>query len=243
MTKKFLSAATFIVLWSPLLVQAAENRVVLSVRHDHFIGSGSGQLSIGEERITYDSKDDKEHFREWSYTDIRQLKVHSTTRLEILTYEDIWWKLGRDHRFKFQVVDARITPELVQTLRHRISTTVVSAVFSEPQNIFHTIPAKHHHSLGGGCDGQLLFDERGVYYRSSHREHSRFWPPNVIESVGRQSNFDFRITVREVNLLGDAQNFQFQLKRPINQDAYEQLRRKVYEPESWVSDIKLDEQD
>lgn len=232
-----MAAALSAMLCSPLL-QAVGEPAVLSVRHDHFIGSGQGQLTIDKEGIAYDSEDDEEHLRSWSYTDIQQVKIESPTQLEILSYEDVGWKFGRDRRFEFQIIDGRITPELVRLLRRRLPAAVVSAVFSEPQDVFYTSPAKHRHRLGGGCDGELFFDERGIYYVSSNRNHSRFWPLDAIESLGRQSDFSFRITVREQNLLGETRNFQFQLKRPLDKEAYELFWRKIYEPESWLNRVE-----
>ena len=71
------------------------------------------------------------------------MKIESPTQLEILTYEDVGWKLGRDRRFEFQIVDGQITPELVLLLRDWLPAGVVSTVFSEPRDIFYVIPAKH----------------------------------------------------------------------------------------------------
>ncbi len=234
--KKFLLVVFCHILWGP--VQAADPSVSFLVKHDHLFGSGQGRLTISSTGVSYHSEKDEKHFQNWDYTDIQEISIKSPTRLQIRTYEDVRWKLGQDRRFNFEIIDGVVTPETVQFLRKKLPGLVVSAVFSEPADAFYKIPVKHQHSLGGGCDGELLFGPKEIYYISSNREHSRAWPLETIEGLGRRSNFSLRITVREQNLLRKERSFEFQLKRPIDGQAYELLWRQVYEPDSWLTQHK-----
>ncbi|MGH9340198.1 MAG: hypothetical protein ACRD1R_11585 [Acidobacteriota bacterium] len=61
------------------------------------------------------------------------------------------------------------------------------------------------------------------------------WPISDIESIGRRSDYNLRTTVREDSALGSQRNFQFQLKRPMDEEAYDLLWRKIHEPDSWLT--------
>ncbi len=233
--KRFANLLLIMTFFSGMLV-AEENSFTFSVRHDHFWRFEMGELTFTTKGIVYRSEDDEKHAREWAYEDIQEVKVASPTEVEILTYEDVIGKLNDDRKFKFKRVDPEIRPEVVQFLRQHATSRVVSAVFAVPQDVFYTVPAKHRHTWGGGCEGELHFSDAGIYYFSpSNREHSRSWPIRSIQSIGRRSLFTFRVTVPEEGATGAWRNFQFQLKRPMSEEVYQLLWRKIWEPESWVS--------
>jgi len=224
--------------WS---VMASDNTVFqFSVKHDHFWGKGSGELTIDQEVIAYTSEKDNDHSTRWSYRDIQEVKIESPRKIYLRTYEDVWWKLNRDRTFEFELVEGEIKPEVVDFLRERLPVRLVSAVFTPPDNAAYRVPAKHKHVLGGGCEGQLIFTERGIYYNTSDSDHSRFWPIQDIESLGRMSGSNIRITAWEHSHSGSVRNFQFQLKRPMDGETYERLWRKIYEPESWLTQPSID---
>ncbi|MBI2820710.1 MAG: hypothetical protein HYX74_00665 [Acidobacteria bacterium] len=238
MRKHLLPVVSFFLWWwSVLPIQAAaQEPMAFFVKHDRFFTTSQGRLIIDGSGISYTPEKERKKVMSWKYVDIQQIKIESPARLELLTYEDTRWQLGRDRRFVFQIVQGQITPGVAMFLRERVATPVVSAVFAQPEGaILYSVPAKHLHALGMGCQGELLFAEGGIYYRSSNTKHSRFWLLETIESLGQQSPFTFRITVREQNLLGAERNFQFQLKRAMGDGIYQRLWRKVYEPESWLS--------
>ena len=219
--------------WS---VMASDNTVFqFSVKHDHFWGKGSGDLTIDREGIAYTSEKDNDHSTHWSYSDIQEVKIESPQKIYIRTYESVWWKLNRDRTFDFDVVEQDINTQVVDFLRERLQARLVSAVFTKSNNVVYAVPAKHKHALGGGCDGELVFSEEGVYYNTSDSGHSRFWTIKDIESLGRMSRSNIRITVREHSHSGSIRNFQFQLKGPMDDTTYEQLWRRIYEPKSWLT--------
>jgi len=230
----------FLVLAIPLSfswhVMASDNTVFqFSVEHDHFWRKGSGDLTIDQEGISYTSEKDDGHSMDWSYADIQEVKIESPQKFYIRTYEDVWWKLNRERTLHFELVEGEIKPEVVDFLRERLPVRLVSAVFTPPDNAAYRVPAKHKHALGGGCEGQLVFTERGIYYYTSDSDHSRFWPFEDIESLGRMSGSNVRITAWEHSHSGSVRNFQFQLKRSMDDETYERLWRKLYEPKSWLT--------
>ncbi len=236
---------TFLVLAIPLSfcwpVIANDNTVYqFSVKHDHFWGKGSGDLTIDQEGIAYTSEKDDNHSTDWSYSDIQELKIESPQKIHIRTYEDVWWKLNRDRTLEFELIEGKMSAEVVGFLRERLPNALVSTVFAPPDDAAYRVPVKHMHALGRGCEGQLLFSENGVYYNASNSDHSRFWPIEDIKSLGRMSRANIRITAPEHSHSGSIRNFQFQLKRPMDDETYELLWRTIYEPQSWLDKLGTD---
>lgn len=224
--------------WSAM---ASENTVFqFSVDHDHFFRKGSGTLTIDQEGISYNSEKDDGHNTFWSYSDIQEVKIDSPQQINIRTYEDVWWKLNRERTLHFELVEGEMGVEVVNFLRERLPSALVSAVFTAPDEAAYRIPVKHKHAFGRGCEGQLLFSEEGIYYSASSSDHSRFWPIEDIESLGRMSGSNIRVTAWEHSHSGSIRNFQFQLKEPMDGETYERLWRKIYEPESWLDKLGTD---
>lgn len=204
-------------------------------RHDHFWGGGEGTLSIGPQGLTFQEEDDEDHSRSWSFSQIQRLTVRSPRRLEILTYEDVKWQLNRDRTYHLELLDSEITPEVVAFLRVRLPAPPVSAVLSPaPAQPWHTVPAKHLHSLGGGCLGRLLFTEEALVFESQQREHSRSWPLETLLDLGRMSAFHLRVEAQEGSSLSRGRTYQFQLQEPLPETVYDRLWRRLYEPSSWI---------
>ncbi len=220
---------------------ASDNTVFqFSVKHDHFFRTGSGTLTIDQDGISYTSEKDDGHNMFWPYSDIQEVKIQSPQKISIRTYEDVWWKLNRDRELKFELVEGEMGAEVVNFLRERLPSALVSAVFTPPDDAALTVPVKHKHALGRGCEGQLVFSNEGISYSTSSSDHSRFWPMDDIESLGRMSGSNIRITAWEHSHSGSIRNFQFQLKRPMDSETYERLWRKIYEPESWLDKLGAD---
>ncbi len=229
----------FLVLAIPLSfcwpVMASDDTVFqFLVEHDHFWRKGSGTLTIDQEGIAYTSEKDDGHNTDWSYVNIQEVKIESPQRISIRTYDDVWWKLNRERTLHFELVEGEMSDEVVNFLRERLPSVLVSAVFSPPDDAAYRVPVKHKHAFGRGCEGQLQFSDNGVYYNASNSDHSRFWPMEDIESLGRMSGTNIRVTAWEHSHSGSIRNFQFQLKEPMDGNTYERLWRKVYEPESWL---------
>lgn len=58
--------------------------MIYEVEHKHrFYGSCTGRLIFGDDRISFESTDDRDHSRQWLFTDIKKLKRNSPYKLDI----------------------------------------------------------------------------------------------------------------------------------------------------------------
>ncbi len=198
--------------------------------HKRLLRNRVGELTITAEGIAFQAEKGEDQSHRWSFDEIQELRVESPRRIRILSYEDVRWNLNRDRRFTFELIEGEITPEVVVFLAERIPTPLATAVFPEPERVLVRIPAKHGHGLGGGCDGEVIVAEEAVFYLTPHTGHSRWWPLEQIESVGARSEYDFRVDTREGG-------FHFQLKRPLERRIFEDLWRRLHEPDSWLDSL------
>lgn len=61
---------------------------VYEARHGHRLyGSCSGRIVFGDDRISYESSDDREHSRQWLFTDIKKLKQEGPYKLSIKLFK------------------------------------------------------------------------------------------------------------------------------------------------------------
>lgn len=208
----------------------AEPEFSFEARHQRLFRNDEGRLEVTRSGIAYRSHKAEDRSRVWSFEEIQELKLESSRRIRILTYEDVAWQLNRDRAFTFELVDGEVSAELIAFVEERLPTPLVTAVFDRPKEFSARIPAKHGHALGGGCDGEILFAEDFLIFESSRPDHSRRWRLDQLEDVGSASEFDLRITVRE----GD---FHFQLKRPLDRKRFESLWRSIHEPGTWLDAI------
>jgi hypothetical protein len=215
--KFLISALTLAALASPAWGSPHE----LEVEHRRLGADTPGRLVFNQEAVQFIPARQPEEERSWHYRDIRELRIEGDTGLRIITYKDRPFLLNRPEVFRFNVVEGMIEPELVEYLRSRVATPLVSAVFSEPEEVEYRVPARHRHALGGGCDGVLLVTPEGVYFDSDREDHSRFWPLEDIEGLGTVSRFDLRLTTHEGS-------FHFRLKEPLSPEAYDRLWQKVF---------------
>lgn len=220
---------------SSAAVRGQERVFTFQVQHDHFIGKGPGQLTISREGVAFAEEKKPEHSRQWTPADIQHVKIESSRRIGLLSYEDSGWKLNRDRGFEFDLLDGEVSPEVVNLLREILPVPVASAVFTAPDDVLHKIPAKHRHASGAGCEGELAIGRESIYFHAPKSKHSRLWAMSEVQSLGRMSPYDLRITVREHSHAGSSRNFQFQLKRPLADRDYDRLWRQIYEPGSWLA--------
>lgn len=63
---------------SPVVSTAKNGEYVYQAKHDHRVyGSCTGRLVFTDDRVSFESTDDRDHSRQWLYTDIKQLKSKS----------------------------------------------------------------------------------------------------------------------------------------------------------------------
>jgi hypothetical protein len=211
-----------------LLGGAADAReLTFKVRQDKLVGGRDGQLTIGEERIEYRSSDG-EHGGSWAYRDVRQIELLSPTRVRIITYEDDEKLLGADRSYTLDLVEGRLTREVSDYLRSKLSRPLVTSFTDESGEVLAAIAVKHNHRFGG-CQGTVsVYDDRLVY-ASENEENSRTWVWTDVRSVSRPDPYRLEIATYEREL-GSRRTFTFDLKEPMSDEAYDKIWQRVYRP-------------
>jgi hypothetical protein len=192
------------------------------VRHEHTIGSCTGTLTLSATDIQFEAKE-KKHQRTWSYPDVKFFEIVSTAELKIHTYENEGvLKLGSDRDYTFKVAQGQITNELYQFLVAKSPRAVVTRVVFSGTEIVQEIPVRHRHSLGG-CQGILTIAQDKVIYKTEHEGDSRIWRLKDLESFASNDPFHLRLSTT-------FETFNFDLKVPLQEAAYEHIWRALYSP-------------
>lgn len=207
----------------------------LPVRHDHDPwGECEGELTITDEGISYRSETKEEHNRDWTWLDIQTVDRQSRERFSVLTYEDQKWLLGRDRPWNFTLRDPQsegLSDNLFSLITTRLERPVVNR---EARTIEaeYEVPAKHLHTFGG-CEGVLRFGPDWIVYNTDHTQDQRSWRRQVeIVNIWSTGRYDLEMEVYEAEG-GDllrTRRFRFQLKRPLDEEYYDQLRRQMLPP-------------
>lgn len=202
----------------------------LQVRHDHDPwGACVGELSITAEGIRYTSAEKPEHDRQWTWLDIQTVDRRSPERFTILTYEDQRLLLGRDRPWDFTVVEPSsgvLDDALWAVITEHLKRPVIDRMVPRVQPAYE-VPVKHLHTLGG-CEGVLQFTPNWIIYRTDHPEDQRSWRRDrEVLSVLSTGRYDLEVEVyeKEGQDLLHTRRFRFQLKQPLDERFYRELRR------------------
>jgi hypothetical protein len=209
---------------SPALAQSYE----FKVERERPMRNQPGKLIITPEKIEYRS-DHKGESRAWRYDELRQIKVESPQRIELVSYEDQKWKLGLDRIFKFKVLEGEITPEASALLMERASQPVLAPSVMPTTNDAPTFeaPVKHLHRFGG-CIGALkIYSDRVVYEAKDEPADSRFWRYSDIQSFSQSERYRFEIISFE-DKFGGPKAYNFQLREELPAQAYDYIWDRVY---------------
>ncbi len=211
---------------SPVNVLAAEP-LAFEVVHEHGVGSCRGRLLVDESGIRFESER-RDHSREWKFVEIQDLRLEPGG-MRVLTYEDRRWWFGADRAFQFRVTgEEAIWRRLRDILAPRLERRLVVAHAEPPGEILYRFAAKHRHG-SKGCEGVLAFGERTVSYASDQPGESRTWSYGDIESISSSGPFELTLNTYERQSFhyGSRRAFEFQLKEPLSEAAYNELWRKV----------------
>jgi hypothetical protein len=211
-----------------LLAGAAEaGDLTFKVRQDKLVGGREGHLTISEERIEYRSEDGK-HGGSWAYQDIRQVEIVSPTRVRIITYDDRERLLGADRSYTLELVDGRLTREVSDFLRSKLSRPLVTSFTDHSGDVLAELAVKHNHRIGG-CEGTVSVFEDKLVYASEEEESSRTWAWTDVRSVSRPDPYRLEIATYEREL-GGRRSFTFDLKAPISDEDFDRIWQRVYRP-------------
>jgi hypothetical protein len=188
-----------------------------------------GELSITETGLEFRERN-KEASRTWPYRDIQTIDRRSRTEFAILSYEDQWWKLGRDRQYTFRVTSGELTDELFERIRVGLAKPVTDRVIGEVSGVERRLPVKHLHSLGG-CDGELIVTPETIYYQTEHAEDARAWRlASDISSFWSGQPYELELHVYENNSreFSRTRTFKFSLKEQLDPEFYRNLKLRMY---------------
>lgn len=212
-------------------VAAAREPLAFDVAHDHALGSCRGRLLVDDSGIRFESQR-PDHSRQWKFVDIQELKLEPG-RLRVLTYEDRRLWFGADRAFLFNFAQEEETWRgLRDLLAQRLDRRLVVAHADPParpgDDHLYRFAAKHRHARKG-CDGVLAFGRDTVSYSSDEPGQSRTWTYADIESISSSGPYQLTVNTYERQSFhyADRKSFEFQLKEPLSEAAYNELWRKV----------------
>jgi hypothetical protein len=207
----------------PAMAQSYE----IAVEHDHTFGACRGKLIVTQERIEYRTEY-KGHSRKWLYTDLRQIKIVSPKRIELASYEDRKWRMGRDRIFEFKLLEGEITPAISGLLVERAARPVVTSVAPKTDDApAFEVPVKHLHRFGG-CIGALkIYPDRVIYESQDMPSDSRYWRYGDIQNISQSERYRFEIVTFE-DRFGGPKTYNFQLRESLPAQAYDYVWERVY---------------
>jgi hypothetical protein len=197
------------------------------VERDLMLRNRQGKLIISPEKIEYQADHEGES-RAWRYDELRQIKIESTQRIELVTYEDQKWKLGLDRVYKFKIIEGEITPAINALLVERSARPLVTSLLpaSEGAPAFEA-PVKHLRRFGG-CIGILkIYPDRLVYEARDDPENSRYWRYGDIQSLSQSERYRFEIVGFE-DKFGGPKAYNFLLREGLPAGAYDYVWTRVY---------------
>ena len=212
-----------------LACKATAQEFSFTVKHEHPVGSPCvGSLVLNQDGIEYRTNH-KSHSRKWSFADIKMLKLESPTKVDVMTYETSLWSLGGDRTFEFKLTEGEINKAARDFLLSRIQRPMMSSFAASEEKARFDIPARHRHRLGG-CQGRIRIYSDRVVYESDQPDGSRSWRWSDIRSISREGAYQFSIVSFEPQRGGPTKVYNFDLKEPMSDEAYDGMWAKVNRP-------------
>ncbi len=223
----------FLVLLAPAALRAQEFRY--EVWHPHYRPPGikkagaMGTLTISEAGIAFDEEykpgkaPKNPHSWRWSYDDIQQLSI-APRAVTVLTYKDNPWKLGADRQYTFERRDDGNFEDVLRFLSTRLDQRLVAAAPMAGEGALWELPVKHTARFGGD-EGLLRVEPQQIVFDSQKPGASRTWRYEDIDNISSSGPFDLTLTTFERDKLdyGSLRQFHFQLKRRLDESAYNDL--------------------
>lgn len=202
--------------------QAAEAFRFLVVR-DKFLGGESGQLTIADAGITYQSDNAKTSLQ-FIYADVRKVNVSRSNVIRLQIYDRLKRKFTGRRSYKFRLQDNAVDSKLARFLAERVARPLVGA-YELPEEAAREIPAYHRHRLRG-CHGVLRITEEGIHFLSEKPADSRTWLYREVQTIGSADPFNLRIT-------SFAATYMFDLKNRLPEGEYRFMWQRIHNPESY----------
>ena len=206
-------------LWTPADAQP----FALAAREDEAFGSRPGTLRLDGASVGFETGDTKQA-RRWAFDDVRQIRIESSRRLVIETYQSRGWRGAGSSRAYEYAMASPITPQMVAFLLARVTSPVVTAVLP-PRERPASFTALVHHE-GTDTDGTLALYDDGLAFETARDGHARFWRWSDLESVLRQDRYRLAIGAFE-GAREHVRPFLFTLKADLPSGMYDVLWRQV----------------
>ncbi len=221
-------AVRILLLCMVVLPLAAQH--TFAVRHQRSLWwDNPGSLTVGDDGLRFMAAKKQGEGKVFvlAWEEIQQWTL-KPTQVEIITYQDRLWQLGRDRHFRFLLVrdpgeesDFRI---LEARLLAALGRRLVRALPGEATASIWSVPAKRT-GLPRGVEGALSFDGEQLRFDSDKPGHSRRWLLEDIETIASTGAHAFTVVAPERAIAdqGGYRSFDFQLKQPMTPEQYRQL--------------------
>lgn len=204
---------------SPALAQPAP----IEVRDEAFIGAHQGVLRAGDDGIAFVANDAK-HGRQWTFDEIRQLRLDKPGRIILETYQSRGWRgLGHSQTHEYWAASP-VTPEWVAFVLSRTTRSVVTSVIP-PRSVPAQFVIDVNHE-GTDTRGKLAVYSDGLAFETSRVGFARFWRFTDLDTVLLQDRYRLFVAAYE----GSRENvrpFLFTLIRDLPPGFYDQLWRQI----------------
>ncbi len=202
----------------------------VAVKRARLFGGSRGRLVFSEQTIEYRTADQDE-VRQWSYLDLKQVRVVSPTHIALATYEDQdFLKLGADRTYHFDVTEGAIGSDLVELLLARVDRPIVTAVLPAlPAAPRFRVPVKYQR-FGKGSEGTLLLYDGGLAYVTERERDARYWRFRDLYAVLPLDRYRLEIRTYEGDRGGETRPFTFELKGDLSAQAYDAFWQAINRP-------------
>ena len=159
----------------------------------------------------------------WKYADIEQLKVEPDS-ITVLTYKDVWWKMGADREYEFDLPSGKAFEQAYGFLKSHLDQRFVAAMATAAPETLWEIPVKRLVRFGGD-QGVLQVGAGEIVFRAEKEDDSRTWRYQDIDNISSSGPFQLTITTFERAKLdyGSLKQFNFQLKQRLDEGRYNDL--------------------
>ena len=77
--------------WPGVVCPATAQPAPIEVREDTVFSRDRGTLRVGDDGVAFDARDAK-HSRHWTFAEVRQLRIASSRRIIVETYQSRGWR-------------------------------------------------------------------------------------------------------------------------------------------------------
>lgn len=209
--------------WPGVVSPVAAQPAPIEVREDTAFGGHPGTLRVGDGGVTFDARDLKRS-RRWTFAEIRQLRIESSRRIVVETYQSRGWRgLGRSRTYEYRTTTP-VTPAWVDYMLSRLSGPVVTSVIP-PRATPAQFTADVHHE-GTDTGGRLALYADGLAFETARDGFARFWRFTDLDAVLLQDRYRLEVTVYEGSR-EHVRPFLFTLKHDLPPGFYDHLWRQL----------------